>query len=66
MFSFTLNNEDFPIGGLGKIENFKCPNRKCGHQAIVLIGVADKDKRDDVKKIEDEMNEQIKERAGIQ
>lgn len=59
MFNITITAEEVPVGGFGKIEDFKCPNRRCGYTSMVLMGVADKDKRGDVEKVEDELKRKI-------
>ena len=59
MFNITITAKEVPVDGFGKIEDFRCPNRRCAYQAMMLIGVADRDKRDDVKKVEDELKRQI-------
>ncbi len=60
MFNITITLDEMPVGGFGKIEDFKCPNRRCNYTSMVIMGVADKDKRGDIKKIEDELREQMK------
>lgn len=59
MFNIHITMEKPPVGSIGGISDFTCPNRRCGFKSMILIGVADADKRDDVKKIEDELRNKL-------
>ncbi len=59
MFNISITSESIPVGGFGRIEDFKCPNRRCPHRSVILMGVADKERRGDKQKIESELKETV-------
>ncbi len=61
LFNIEITMDSPPVGNIGSLSDFSCPNRRCGYKSMILIGVAEKDERDGLLKIEDEMRKQINE-----
>ncbi len=57
LFNVVVTADAPPVGRFAEISDFRCP--KCGAKNFVLLGVADKDRRDDVKKVEEKLREQM-------
>lgn len=57
MFNVRLTMENPPVGVFGEIADFRCA--KCGQSNLVLLGVADKDKRSDKERVEEKLVEQM-------
>ncbi len=61
LFNIEITMYAAPVGNIGTLSDFSCPNKRCGHKSMILIGVAEKDERDGLLKIEDELRKQINE-----
>ncbi len=57
MFNIVVTAEAPPVGPIAHITDFTCA--KCGHKNMVLIGVANKDRRGDAEKVEERLREQM-------
>lgn len=66
MFYIEITMNEPPVGSIGTLSDFSCPNRRCGYKSMIMIGVADKDKRGDMKKVEEKLKQQIKEGGSNQ
>ncbi len=53
LFNVVITAQNPVVGEFGRITDFHC--KKCKRRSMVAIGVADGDRRDDVKKIEDQI-----------
>ncbi len=57
MFNVLLTAEAPRVGAFAEITDFRCG--KCGHSNLVLLGVADKDRRSEKELVEEKMREQM-------
>lgn len=57
LFNVILTAEEPRVGSFAQISDFRCI--KCGQTSLVLLGVADKDKRSDKERVEEKLLQQI-------
>lgn len=57
LFNVTLMDKEPQVGVFAQITDFKCG--RCGHTSLVLLGVADKDKRSDKERVEEKLLAQM-------
>ena len=57
LFNVILTAEQPQVGAFAQITDFRCS--KCGHTSLVLLGVADKDKRSDKERVEEKLMQQM-------
>lgn len=57
MFNIRLMAAAPQVGAFAQITDFKCG--RCGHTSLVLLGVADKDKRSDKERVEEKLVAQM-------
>ncbi len=62
LFHVVITMDNPPTGNIGGIEDFKCPNRRCGFKTNVAIGVADGGSGE--KTVESELRRKLQKESG--
>ncbi len=59
MFNIRVTMTDPRVGTFAEITDYRCS--KCGKVNLVLLGIADADRRDDREKVEEKLRQQMEE-----